>query len=103
MACNVMLLHKFLANEGMRSTRIKKNNCRVTGHGKRTHHHRLSFRCSGHLGVVYTPCFLGIPSHSIPFGLSGLPRSLLSIGLILLGVWAVFDKMSRLAAVETPS
>ena len=101
MACNVMLLHKFLANERMWSTRIKKNNCRVTGHEKRTHHHRFTFRCSGHLSIVYPSRLLETFALNISLALWWIPRSLLIICLILLGIWAVFDEMSRLATIKT--
>jgi hypothetical protein len=47
-----MFLQKLLAYECMLSTRIKKNDCRVIGHEKRTHHDGFSLRCRGHLRIL---------------------------------------------------
>jgi hypothetical protein len=99
-----MFLHKLLAYESMRSTRIKKDNGRVIGHEKRTHHNRFAFRCCGHLSIINPPRFPRIFARGIvcriSLGLSGTPRTLLIIGSILLRVWTVLDKMSRLSTIK---
>jgi hypothetical protein len=62
-AMYAMFLHKSLAHKGMWCTRIKKDNCWVVGNEKRTHHHRFSFWCSCHLGIINSPSFLHILAH----------------------------------------
>jgi hypothetical protein len=81
MVLNAMLLHKLLAYESMRSARIKKNNCGVIGHEKRTHHNWFAFRCCGHLSIINPHHFLHILARGIVYRislfLSGIPRTLL--------------------------
>ena len=100
MAWDAMLLHKFLADECMWSTRIKENNCGMIGHKKRTHHYRLKIRCSGHLRIIYASRLLSIFAHSISLDLRWIPRSLLIIWLVLLWIRAILDKMPRLPTIE---
>ena len=106
-ARNAIFLHKFLAYECMRSTRIKENDCWVIGHKKHTHHNRLSLRCSGHLCVVYSPSLLYILARCIicrvSLALIWTPWVLLIVGFVLPRIWAVFDKMSRLPTIEAAS
>jgi hypothetical protein len=91
----------------MRSTGIKENDCRVIGHEKRTHHNRLSLRCSGHLCIIDSPSFLHILARCIicrvSLALAGTPRVLLIIGVVLPRIWAVFDEMSILPTIEAAS
>jgi hypothetical protein len=101
MVWNAMLLHKFLADECMRSTRIKENKCRVFGYEERTHHHRFAFRCGSHLSVRNSSCFLCIPARSIVACISlGASRTLFIICLILPWVRIVLNEMSGLPAVK---
>ena len=103
MAWDAMLLHKFLADECMRRTRIKENNCGMIGHQERTHHYRLSIRCSGHLRIIYASRLLGIFALSISLDLRWIPRSLLIIWLVLFWIRAILDEMPRFATIETSS
>jgi hypothetical protein len=81
-----------------------QNDCRVIGHEKCTLHNRLSLWCSGHLRIVDSLSLLYILARCIicrvSLALARTPRVLLIIGLVLLRIWAVFDKMSRLPTIE---
>jgi hypothetical protein len=68
------------------------------------HHNRFSFRCRGHLRIINPPSFLhifacGIVCRISP-ALSGTPWTLLIIWSVLLWVWTVLDKMSRLSTIK---
>jgi hypothetical protein len=106
-ARNAIFLHKFLAYECMRSTRIKENDWWVIGHKKRTHHNQLSLRCSGHLSVVYSPSILSILARwivcHVSLALIWTPWILLTVGFVLPRIWAVFDKMSILPTIKAAS
>jgi hypothetical protein len=94
---NAIFLHKLLAYECMWSTRIKENDYRVIGHEKRTHHDRLSLRCSGHLCIIDSPSFLHILARCI---ISGV---LLIIRVVPARIWAIFNEISRLPTIEATS
>jgi hypothetical protein len=73
-----MLLHKFLADECMRSTRIKENKCRMIGHKELTHHYRFTVRCGGHLSVINSSRLLYVLAR-ISLSLRRIPSTLLIV------------------------
>ena len=91
---NLLLMNVCEAPESKRISR-------VFGHKERTHHHRFTFRCCGHLSVINPssfPCILarGAGCH-ISLGTFG---ALLIIRLILPWVWTVLNEMPGLSTVE---
>jgi hypothetical protein len=78
MVWNAMLLHKFLADECMRSTRIKENKSGMIGHKERTHHYRFTIRCGGHLSVINSSRLLYVLAH-ISLSLRKIPSTLLIV------------------------
>jgi hypothetical protein len=76
----------------------------MSGNGKRTHHHRVSFQGGSHLSVVDLPSFSCIfaflSAGHISLALRCAPRSLLEIRFILLWIGVVLDEVSRLPTVE---
>jgi hypothetical protein len=99
MVWNAMLLHKFLADECMRSTRIKENQCRVFGYEERTHHYRFVVRCGSHLSVINLSRLLYILA-CISLSLRRIPSTLLIVCVILLRVGAILNKVPRFSAIE---
>jgi hypothetical protein len=76
----------------------------MTGNGKRTHYHRLSFPGGSHLSVVGSPSFRCIFARlragHISHALRCAPRSLLEIRFILLWIRIVLDEVPRLPTIE---
>jgi hypothetical protein len=99
MVSNAMLLHKFLADECMWSTQIKKNNCGMIGHKERTHHYRFTVWCGGHLSVINSARLLYILAR-VALSLGGISSTLLIVWAILLRVGAILNKMPIFSAIE---
>jgi hypothetical protein len=104
---NAILLNKSLTYEGVRCTRIKKNNCGMVGNKKRTHQYRFSFLCSGNLGIINMSSplltFACLVSCHIAFKLAlrSISKIPLKVLLVFLRIGAILDEMARLSTVET--